>query len=258
MVACESPLGKSGRGGRGLIVRHRRLTASARRSKYRMRPSDQAHTGAVVGVDSGNATTEIAEIDMHDSGIHDTAEVSPGARIGRGTRIWHQTQVRDRAVVGDRCILGKAVYVDESVTIGDDVKVQNGAQLFHGVTVEDGAFVGPGAILTNDRYPRSVTPSGVLKGADDWTVGRILVERGASIGAGAVILPDVTIGRWALVGAGAVVTRDVPPHGLVVGNPARLVGRVCRCGRRLKEVTDGTARCSECDESYRFEGWESA
>ena len=89
-------------------------------------------------------------------------------------------------------------------------------------------------------------------------MGRILVQRGASIGAGAVILPDVTIGRWALVGAGAVVTKDVPPHGLVVGNPARLVGRVCRCGRRLKVGPDGVGRCGECSESYRFDDEEEA
>ena len=201
---------------------------------------------------------EQQEIDMNGTGIHDTAEVSPGAHIGRGTRIWHQAQVREQAVIGDRCTLGKAVYVDERVTVGDDVKIQNGAQLFQGVTVEEGAFIGPGAILTNDRYPRSVTPSGTLKAASDWTVGRIVVERGASIGAGAVILPDVTIGRWALVGAGAVVTRDVPPHGLVVGNPARLVGRVCRCGRTLNAEPDGVARCRGCSESYRFGDEEEA
>ena len=103
--------------------------------------------------------------------IHDTAEVSAGARVGRGTKIWHHAQVREDVAIGDRCIIGKGVYVDQNVTIGNDVKVQNGAQLFHGVTVEDGAFIGPGAILTNDRYPRSVTPSGTLKDASDWAVG---------------------------------------------------------------------------------------
>ena len=135
---------------------------------------------------------------MDDTRIHDTAEVSPDARIGGGTRIWHQAQVREHATIGDRCILGKGAYVDESVTVGDDVKIQNGAQLFHGVTVEGGVFIGPGAILTNDRYPRSVTPSGTLKGVTDWTVGRIVVERGASIGAGAVILRTLRSvdGRW--------------------------------------------------------------
>ena len=194
---------------------------------------------------------------MAETTIHDTAEVSAGARVGRGTKIWHHAQIREDVAIGDRCTLGKGVYVDQSVTIGNDVKVQNGAQLFHGVTVEDGAFIGPGAILTNDRYPRSVTPSGTLKDVSDWTVGRIRVERGASIGAGAVILPDVTIGRWALVGAGAVVTRDVPPHGLVVGNPARMIGRVCRCGHRLELEADGTARCTGCSDTYRFDDEET-
>ena len=195
--------------------------------------------------------------EMHGTMIHDTAEVSPRARIGRGTRIWHHAQVREQAVVGERCIIGKGVYVDQGVTIGSDVKVQNGAQLFHGVTVEDGTFIGPGAILANDRYARSVTPSGKLKDASDWNVGRILVEYGASIGAGAMIVPDVTIGRWALVGAGAVVTRDVPPHGLVVGNPARLTGRVCRCGRRLVAHSDGSTTCLRCGDSYRFDHQET-
>ena len=194
---------------------------------------------------------------MADTTIHDTAEVSAGARVGRGTKIWHHAQVREDAAIGDRCILGKGVYVDQGVAIGSDVKVQNGAQLFHGVTVEDGVFIGPGAILANDRYPRSVTPAGTLKEASDWTVGRIRVEYGASVGAGAVILPDVTIGRWALVGAGAVVTGDVPRHGLAVGNPARVIGRVCRCGRRLKAETDGRARCAGCGETCRFDSEET-
>ena len=95
-------------------------------------------------------------------------------------------------------------------------------------------FVGPQACLTNDRTPLSITSDGKLKGHDDWVVGPILVKYGASLGAGSLILPNVTIGRFALIGAGAVVTRDVPDHGLVVGNPARLVGYVCHCGRKLE------------------------
>lgn len=185
--------------------------------------------------------------------IHSTAEVAAGVQIGLGTRVWHQAQIREDAVVGARCILGKGVYIDQSVTVGDDVKVENGAQLFHGVTVENGAFIGPGVILTNDRYPRSVTPSGVLKGDADWASGRIVVKRGASVGAGAVVLPGVTIGSWALVGAGAVVTRDVPDHVLVVGNPARVVGYVCRCGYRLINGERAVWSCSHCSETYRFE-----
>ena len=106
----------------------------------------------------------------------------------------------------------------------DNCKLQNGVFLFHGVSVEDGVFFGPGAILTNDRLPRAITPDGALKTDDDWEEGHIVVRYGASIGARAVILPGVEIGRFALVGAGSVVTHDVPTQGLVYGNPARLAG----------------------------------
>jgi acetyltransferase-like isoleucine patch superfamily enzyme len=180
--------------------------------------------------------------------IHPTAEVSATATIGEGTRIWHQAQVREGAAIGQNCIVGKGVYVDYDVVIGDNVKIQNGAQLYHGVTLEDGVFVGPLACLTNDRFPRAITPDGYLKTADDWEAGRILVRRGASIGAGAIVLPGVTIGRFALVAAGAVVTTSVPDHGLVIGVPARLVGYVCACGRRLEQIEDA-GRCPHCGEA---------
>jgi UDP-2-acetamido-3-amino-2,3-dideoxy-glucuronate N-acetyltransferase len=167
--------------------------------------------------------------------IHSTAEVSPRARVGSGTRIWNHAQIREDTVIGENCILGKDVYIDFSVQIGDNVKIQNGALVYHGVTLESGVFVGPQACFTNDRNPRAITQDGRLKGNDDWIVGPILVKYGASIGAASVILPGVTIGRFALVGAGAVVTKNVPDHGLVVGNPARLVGYVCHCGRKLEQ-----------------------
>ena len=155
--------------------------------------------------------------------IHPTAEVSPQASIGEGTRIWHQAQIRERARIGEQCIIGKGVYIDLDVVIGSQVKVQNGASIYHGATIEDGVFIGPHACFTNDRLPRAITPDGQLKGDSDWEVGRTLVQRGASIGAGAILLPGVTVGTFAMVGAGAVVTHDVPAHGLVVGNPARPV-----------------------------------
>jgi acetyltransferase-like isoleucine patch superfamily enzyme len=184
--------------------------------------------------------------------IHPTADVSPAAQIGSGTRIWHQTQVRERAVIGRNCIVGKDVYIDFDVVIGDNVKIQNGALIYHGVTLEDGVFIGPQACLTNDRVPRAITPDGRLKTTTDWEVGPIRVCYGASIGAGAIVLPDVTIGRFAMVAAGAVVTRSVPDYGLVVGVPARLVGYVCPCGRRL-EATDAGWHCPSCGWSFRPE-----
>ena len=169
--------------------------------------------------------------------IHPTAEVSPLATIGEGTKIWHQAQVRERARIGRSCVIGKGAYIDFDVVIGDQVKIQNGAFIYHGATIEDGVFVGPHACLTNDKLPRAITPDGELKRDADWEVGKILVQYGASIGAGAIILPGVTVGRFAMVGSGAVVTRDVAAHALVVGNPARQVGFVCACGQRLESVS---------------------
>jgi UDP-2-acetamido-3-amino-2,3-dideoxy-glucuronate N-acetyltransferase len=184
--------------------------------------------------------------------VHPTADVSSEAVIGHGTRIWHQAQVRERACLGANCIVGKGTYIDFDVSIGDNVKIQNGVYVYHGVTVEDGVFLGPGVILTNDKLPRAITPDGSLKSDADWEVSPILIRRGASIGAGAVILPGVTVGEFAMVGAGSVVTRDVPAHSLVYGNPACLHGYVCRCGRPLNELEDNQWKCEVCNEFYTF------
>jgi len=181
--------------------------------------------------------------------IHSTAEVSPKAQIGSGTRIWNLVQIREGVIIGANCIIGKDVYVDFDVKIGNNVKIQNSALIYHGVSLEDGVFVGPQVCFTNDRMPRAITLDGRLKGNDDWVVGPILVKYGASVGASSVILPDVTIGRFSLVGAGAVVTRNVPDHGLVVGNPARLVGYVCHCGRKM-EQKGNVWHCSVCDWTF--------
>lgn len=184
--------------------------------------------------------------------IHPTAQVSDGANIGPGTRIWNQCQVRENAQIGCNCILGKDVYVDFGVQIGDNVKIQNGAFVYHGTTIESGVFIGPGAIFTNDKVPRAINPDGSLKSDSDWEVGETRVSYGASIGAGAVILPSVRIGVYAMVGAGAIVTRDVGDHVLVAGNPARQIGFVCRCGAKLVKNVDGRHLCPICDEIYEF------
>jgi UDP-2-acetamido-3-amino-2,3-dideoxy-glucuronate N-acetyltransferase len=177
--------------------------------------------------------------------VHPTAEVSSEAILGEGTRVWHQAQVREGARIGRNCIVGKGVYVDFHVTIGDNVKIQNGCYVYHGATLEDGVFLGPGVILTNDKHPRAINPDGSLKTDSDWVVGQILVKRGASLGAGAIVLPSVTVGAFAMVGAGSVVARDVPEHGLVYGNPARLAGFVCSCGEKLKRAAGEATRTRE-------------
>jgi len=182
--------------------------------------------------------------------IHPTAEVSDGAEIGPKTRIWSEVQVREGAVIGSECILGKGAYVDLNVRIGDRCKLQNSAFVFHGFTLEDGVFLGPGVMLLNDKHPRAINADGSLKTDSDWTVSEAVVRRGAAIGGGAVVLPGVTIGSFAMVGSGAVVTSEVPDHGIVFGNPARLKGFACVCGRQLQPVelkAEGMLmRCPSC------------
>lgn len=170
---------------------------------------------------------------------HPTSDVSARAQIGDGTRIWQHCQVREDAIIGQNCILSKGVYIDAGVHIGNNVKIQNGISVYHGVTLEDGVFCGPHCVFTNDRIPRAINPDGSLKNPLDWIVSQTLVRTGASIGAHATIVCGVTIGRWAMIGAGAVVTRDVPDHGLVYGNPARLHGFVCMCGEKLVQDLGG-------------------
>lgn len=190
--------------------------------------------------------------------VHPTADVESGVDIGEGTSIWNRAQVRTGARIGSECIIGRDAFIDEGVVLGNRVKVQNAALVYHGVTVEDGVFIGPNAILTNDRYPRAITASGALSRADDWEISPIRLRTGASIGAGAVVVAGTEIGRYATVGAGAVVTRDVPDHALVVGNPARRLGWVCACGRRLPEPGEDmaaapharTATCRTCGSVY--------
>jgi acetyltransferase-like isoleucine patch superfamily enzyme len=178
--------------------------------------------------------------------IHPTAEVSEHSEIGEGTSIWNHAQVRERARIGRDCIIGKNVYVDADVVIGDRCKVQNNVSLYHGVTVEDGVFIGPHVCFTNDKLPRAINADGTLKSDADWEVSPILVSHGASLGANSTILPGVTIGAWAVVGSGSVVTRDVPPYGVVVGNPARRVASACVCGRTLPDDPSGAPFAGSC------------
>jgi UDP-2-acetamido-3-amino-2,3-dideoxy-glucuronate N-acetyltransferase len=178
--------------------------------------------------------------------VHPTADVAADAKIGAGTRVWNQAQVREGAVIGSECIVGKGAYIDQRVRIGDRCKIQNGVSVFHGFEIEDGVFLGPGVMLLNDDLPRAITPDGSLKSDADWVVSEGRICKGASIGGGAVVLPGVVVGEFAMIGAGAVVTKAVPPHRLAYGNPARLHGYVCRCGKRLKDVAGAFAPCPSC------------
>ncbi|MFC7533524.1 acyltransferase [Actinoplanes sp. GCM10030250] len=179
-----------------------------------------------------------------------TADVDPRAEIGQGTRIWHLAQIREGAVLGTGCNIGRGAYIGPGVVAGDNVKLQNHALVYEPARLGDGVFVGPAAVLTNDEYPRAVTPDGRLKTGDDWTAVGVTIGDGASIGARAVCIAPVTIGRWALVAAGAVVTKDIPDFALVVGVPARRVGWVGRAGHPLTAKGDGVWVCPQTGAEY--------
>lgn len=184
--------------------------------------------------------------------IAETADVDPRAQVGDRTRIWHLAQVRESAQVGADCNIGRGAYVGPGVVIGDNCKLQNHALVYEPARLGDGVFIGPAAVLTNDEFPRAINTDGTLKSGDDWHAVGVTIDRGASIGARAVCIAPVRIGEWALVAAGAVVTKDVPPHALVVGVPARRVGWVGRAGHPLTADGDDWV-CPVTAERYREE-----
>jgi UDP-2-acetamido-3-amino-2,3-dideoxy-glucuronate N-acetyltransferase len=171
--------------------------------------------------------------------IAPSADVSERATVGEGSSVWHLAQVREDAVLGRECVVGRGAYIGTGVRLGNFCKVQNYALVYEPAELGDGVFIGPAVILTNDQYPRAVNPDGTRKSAADWDAVGVTVREGASIGARAVCVAPVTVGRWASVAAGSVVTRDVPAYGLVVGVPARRVGWVGRAGVPLERDDTG-------------------
>lgn len=198
--------------------------------------------------------------------VHPSADLEDDVVVGPGSAVWQRAQIRAGARIGAECIVGRDVFIDTGVEIGDRTKIQNGALIYHGVTVAEGVFIGPGAILTNDRYPRAISPTGELAGADDWEVTPIRLEHGCSIGAGAIVVAGSNVGQYAMVGAGAVVTRNVPGHALVAGSPAKRIGWVCACGDRLLDADGHPAQaeigrymidpelvCGRCHRRYTYD-----
>ncbi|WP_298182500.1 acyltransferase [Saccharomonospora sp.] len=163
------------------------------------------------------------------------ADVAETAKLGKGTKIWHLAQVREDAELGENCIVGRGAYIGTGVRVGDNCKIQNLALVYEPAELAAGVFIGPAVVLTNDTYPRAVNPDGSLKSASDWDAVGVTVDEGASIGARAVCVAPVRIGRWATVAAGAVVTKDVPDFGLVAGVPARRIGWVGKAGAPLRQ-----------------------
>lgn len=170
--------------------------------------------------------------------IHHSAFVEEDVNIGSNTKIWHLAHVRKNSSLGENCVIGKNAFIDETVVVGNGVKIQNNVNVYKGVMIEDGVFVGPSATFTNDLTPRSFNTN--------WEITKTLVKTGASIGANATIVCGTTIGEYAMIGAGSVVTKDVPAYALVVGNPAKQIGWVCMCGKRVDRLPK-TNMCSHVE-----------
>ncbi len=182
--------------------------------------------------------------------IEASADIGENVSLGDGVQIWHLAQVRENVQLGSGCVIGRGAYIGAGVRLGQNCKVQNFALVYEPAELADGVFIGPAVVLTNDHFPRAISPDGELKSGADWTPVGVTCLEGSSIGARAVCVAPVTIGRWATVAAGAVVTKDVPDFGLVVGVPARRVGWVGRAGVPLEAVGSGRWRCPESGQQY--------
>jgi UDP-2-acetamido-3-amino-2,3-dideoxy-glucuronate N-acetyltransferase len=182
--------------------------------------------------------------------IAPTADVDETATVGDGSSVWHLAQVRENAVLGRNCVVGRGAYVGAGVHVGDNCKIQNYALVYEPAVLEDGVFVGPAVVLTNDTFPRSINPDGTLKSGTDWQSVGVTLRHGCSVGARAVCVAPVTVGRWATVAAGSVVIRDVPDFALVAGVPARQLKWVGRAGVPLDHRGSGRWRCPETGEEF--------
>ena len=182
---------------------------------------------------------------MADFFVHESSYVDDGCEIGAGTKIWHFSHIMSGCRIGRGCNIGQNVVVSPQCVLGDNVKIQNNVSIYTGVILEDDVFCGPSMVFTNVVNPRSH-----VSRKDEYR--ETLVRKGASLGANSTIVCGHTIGAYAFVGAGAVVTKDVPDYALVVGNPARIVGWMCRCGVKLAggAALPSSATCAACGTVY--------
>ena len=178
--------------------------------------------------------------------IHPTTIVDENVEIGKGTKIWHFSHIQSGAKIGKNCSFGQNVNVSNNVVIGNGVKVQNNVSIYEGVELEDFVFCGPSCVFTNDLTPRARYP----KGSNGYK--KTLIRHDATLGANCTIVCGITVGAYATVAAGAVVTKDVKPHSLMVGVPAKQVGWVCKCG----QVLDKSMECPDCDMKYEIRNME--
>lgn len=174
--------------------------------------------------------------------VHESSYIDDDVEIGEGTKIWHFCHVQKGARLGKNCSLGQNVNIGNNVRIGNGVRIQNNVSVYEGVEIEDNVFCGPSCVFTNVTTPRAHFP---VHGIYATT----LIKEGASLGANCTIVCGHTVGHSALIGSGSVVTKDVKDYAIMVGVPARQLGWVCECGKRL----DATLKC-DCGRTYHLEG----
>jgi UDP-2-acetamido-3-amino-2,3-dideoxy-glucuronate N-acetyltransferase len=190
--------------------------------------------GCAVSLDGGSADRREGYF------VHPTAVVDEGVEVGEGTKVWHFSHLLPGARIGRKVNIGQNVVIGPRATVGDGCKIQNNVSVYEGVTLEEDVFCGPSMVFTNVFNPRShIRRMTELRAT--------LVKKGATIGANATIVCGHTIGEYAFIGAGAVVTKDVPAHGMCVGNPGVVKGWMCACGVRLYD----DLTCPECGLRYR-------
>lgn len=177
--------------------------------------------------------------------IHPTSIIDDFVEVGEGTKVWHFCHIQSGAAIGNNCTIGQNVNISNNAIIGNGVKIQNNVSIYEGVELEDFVFCGPSMVFTNDLTPRARFP----KGQSNYK--KTLVKHDATLGANCTIVCGNTIGEYATIAAGAVVTRDVIPHALVAGNPARQIGWTCICGQVLNK---NDFSCPDCHRSYIIRG----
>ncbi len=182
---------------------------------------------------------------MNDYFVHESSYIDDNVLIGAGTKIWHFCHVQQGARIGTHCVLGQNVNIANDVLIGNNVKIQNNVAVYAGTTLEDDVFLGPSCVLTNVTNPRSQVNRHSL-------YEKIVIRRGATVGANATIVCGISIGRYAFIAAGAVVTRDVPDYAMIVGVPGRQTAWISRHGHILKNPdTTGIMLCPESGYRYK-------
>lgn len=179
---------------------------------------------------------------MNDFFVHPTSIIDDNVEIGEGTSIWHFSHIQSGVQIGKKCSFGQNVNISNNVRVGDGCKVQNNVSIYEGVELENYVFCGPSMVFTNDLTPRARFP----KGHECYK--KTVVHHDVTLGANCTIVCGYEIGAFATIAAGAVITKDVAPHALMAGVPAKRIGWVCECG----QVLDEDLRCPDCKKTYEI------